>query len=74
MSVKHRVVDLRSGIIDPHEIIVEGARSPEDAVRQALGCDLVRSGQKRHLAARVYFQLPDQPVSMVRLYNKAEGQ
>ncbi|MET3925923.1 hypothetical protein ABIE28_002032 [Devosia sp. 2618] len=72
MSLKYRVIDLRSGLIDPNEIIVEGSRSPEDAARHVLGCDLVRSGQKRDLAARVYFNLPEQPVSMVRLYTKVE--
>ena len=34
MAISYRVVDVRTDIIEA-EIIIEGARSPEDAVRQA---------------------------------------
>jgi hypothetical protein len=37
-----------------------------------LGVEVVRSGSKRELRARVYFQHPGQPLSMVRLYSKSE--
>ncbi|WP_158409498.1 hypothetical protein [Devosia psychrophila] len=46
------------------------ASSPEAAARKALGIDLVRSGAKRDLRAKVYFQHPGQSLSMVRLYAK----
>ena len=67
----YRVFDLRTEIIDADPRIVSGVRSPEEAARQALGLDLTRSGLKRDLAARVYFQLPDQPLTMVRLYSRS---
>ena len=65
-----RVVDCRSEIIDPQEIVIANATSPEDAVFKALGEKVVRSGRKTDLRARVYFQHPNQPLSMVRLYTK----
>lgn len=67
----YRVVDCRSTIIDPTEIIISRASSPEDAAYQATGETLVRSGRRADLRARVYFQHPNQPMSMVRLYSKA---
>ena len=33
MAISYRVVDLRSGVVDPAEIIIDTAHSPEDAVR-----------------------------------------
>ena len=71
MTRTYRVVDLRTGIAVPSEIIVEGENSPERAAKKALGLDLVRSGSKRDLTARVYWQVPDQPLNMVRLYTKS---
>lgn len=62
-----RVIDLQTEAIDPNEIVVHAA-SPEDAARRALGADLVRSGAKRDLRARVYFTHPGAALSMVRLY------
>jgi hypothetical protein len=70
MAITYRVVDVRDDIIDPKEIIITGARSPEDAARQALDVDLVRSGQRKDLAARVYWQSLGQPMNMVRLYRR----
>ena len=70
MALNYRVVDVRTDVIDPQEITVEGARSPEDAARQALGIDVVRSGHRRDLVARVYWQSVGQPVTMVRLYGR----
>ena len=64
---QYRVIDLRTGDAAPNETIVE-ARSPEAAAQGALGLELVRSGPKHELRARVYFQHDGQPVSMVRLY------
>ena len=67
MAITYRVVDVRSDVIDPTETIIIGARSPEDAVQQALALDVVRSGQRKDLVARVYWQSPGQPLNMVRL-------
>ncbi|MDB5473265.1 MAG: hypothetical protein JWP99_568, partial [Devosia sp.] len=52
-------------------VVIAQASSPEDAAFKAMGETLVRSGRRSDLRARVYFQHPDQPVSMVRLYAKA---
>ncbi|HTO28478.1 MAG TPA: hypothetical protein VL017_07790 [Devosia sp.] len=73
MAITYRVVDVRSDVIDPTEITITGARTPEDAARQALDLDLVRSGQRKDLVARVYWQAPDQPMNMVRLYRRITG-
>lgn len=70
MSLSYRVVDLRGETIVP-DVIVDTASSPEEAARQALGVDLVRTGQRKDLHARVYFQHRGQPLTMVRLYRKA---
>jgi hypothetical protein len=67
----YRVVDCRSTIIDPNEVIIPKAASPEEAAFKALGETLVRSGRRSDLRARVYFQHPNQPMSMVRLYSKS---
>ena len=67
---EYRVIDLQTETIDPEPQTVS-ASSPEKAAELALGLELVRSGSKQDLRARVYFQNPDQPVSMVRLYTKA---
>lgn len=71
MSIEYRVIDLASSAIDPDERIVQST-SPERAVLEALGVEMVRSGPKRDLRARVYFQYPGQPLSMVRLYSKVD--
>lgn len=63
------VVDLRSETVIP-STCVENAASPEDAARQALGIEVFRSGQRRNLVARVYWQRMGQPKNMVRLYSK----
>lgn len=68
--IEYRIIDLQVEAIDPEQIVVR-ASSPESAVKDALGAEVVRSGSKRDLRARVYFQRPGQPVSMVRLYTKA---
>ena len=70
MAITYRVVDVRSDVVDPTETIIVGARSPEDAVQQALALDVVRSGQRKDLVARVYWQSPGQPLNMVRLYRR----
>ena len=69
MPTEYRVIDLSSPTIDPDEHVVQST-SPERAVMEALGIEVVRSGPKHDLRARVYFQHPGQPVSMVRLYSK----
>jgi hypothetical protein len=71
MAISFRVVDLRTEVAPDFDVIIEGVRSPEDAARQALGIDVVRSGARRDLVARVYWQTMGQPLNMVRLYSKA---
>lgn len=66
MLRKFRVVDLTSEEVRP-DILVDAA-SPEDAVAQALGLKVTRSGPRSNLAARVYWQMPNAPLTMVRLY------
>lgn len=70
MAVTYRVIDVRGDVIDPKEATIAGARSPEDAARTALGLEVVRSGQRQDLVARVYWQSPGQPMNMVRLYRR----
>jgi hypothetical protein len=74
MANTYRVVDLRTNIIAPTETTVTTARSPEDAVRQVLGLEVVRSGHRKDLVARVYWQPVGQPVTMVRLYGRVAGE
>jgi hypothetical protein len=62
-----RIIDLRTGIIEP-ETQVE-ARSPEQAAENALGLKLVRSGHARTLVCRVYWNDANN-TNMVRLYSK----
>jgi hypothetical protein len=66
MVRQFRVVDLTSEQVRP-DVLVD-ALSPEDAVEQALGLKVVRSGFRRNLVARVYWQTANAPLSMVRLY------
>lgn len=66
-----RVIDLKLAPNNPAEFVVQ-AITPERAAKAALGVDLVRSGAKQNLRARVYFQHPGQSLSMVRLYTKVE--
>jgi hypothetical protein len=65
----YRVLDLRSGPPVEHEI--SDAISPEHAGSLALNASLVRSGRTSDLMAKVYYQFPGQPQSMVRLYQAA---
>lgn len=71
MTQTYRVIDLRNSLENAAEITIEGARSPEDAVRQALGIHVARSGRRQDLVARVYWQPAGQPVNMVRLYTRS---
>ncbi len=68
MAISYRVVDVRNAATAPIDVIVQGARSPEEAAKQVLGHRVVRSGAKKDLVARVYWQPIGQPVTMVRLY------
>ena len=54
MAITYRVVDIRGDVIDPKETLITGARTPEDAVREALKLEVVRSGQRKDMVARVY--------------------
>lgn len=69
--LEYRVIDLRDQSIDSQEHFVP-AKSPEAAARGLLGIDVVRSGPRQNLVARAYWQYPDQPVSMVRLYRRID--
>ncbi|HEV7346557.1 MAG TPA: hypothetical protein VGN60_13095 [Devosia sp.] len=71
MSKSFRVVDLRQDALADTHITIEGVQSPEAAVREALGVQVVRSGPKRDLVAKVYWQPLGQPLTMVRLYVKS---
>lgn len=64
-----RVVDLRNAATAEYPNLVPAA-SPEQAARSVLGFDVVRSGPKQNLVARAYWQYPDQPINMVRLYRR----
>ena len=66
--LEFHVIDLSVGT-DPQPINVSAA-NPEEAARKALGEELVRSGAKRALRAKVYYQRPGEPRNMVRLYNR----
>jgi hypothetical protein len=69
---QYRVVDLRCEPVAPDDVIVERARSPEDAAKVALGIHLVRSGKAKDLQAKVYFVDRNDVMSMVRLYRKSQ--
>lgn len=72
MTYSFRVIDLRSAIIDAEVRIVE-TTSPEQAVLDALEVDAVRSGSKKDLIARVYWQKsPSEPTNMVRMYRRLD--
>ena len=73
MAITYRVVDIRGDVIDPKETLITGARTPEDAVLEALKLEVVRSGQRKDIVARVYWQLPGEPMNMVRLYQRMAG-
>jgi hypothetical protein len=68
--LKYRVTDLRTEAEDAFDVLVESARSPEDAVRIALGLEVVRSGAKANLAARVHWERVGQPEHTVELYRR----
>lgn len=75
MTRSFRVVDLRQdALVFDTDIIIEDVQSPEAAAREALGVEVVRSGAKRDLVAKVYWQPLGQPLTMVRLYAKLAGQ
>lgn len=64
-----RIIDLRSGTIEP-ELHTE-ARSPEEAAEHVLGLQLVRAGHPRNLVCRVYWQDATTVTNMVRLYSRS---
>lgn len=70
MATSYRVIDLRTDTIRLDEQTISDANSPEEAALKALGVDLVRGGRGAKLQARVYYQLVDQPLAMVRLYQR----
>lgn len=70
MSQSYRVVDLRPEGENIGETQVQGVNSPEAAVKQALGLELVRSGARKDLIAQVYWQHAPGSTNMVRLYSR----
>jgi hypothetical protein len=72
MSREFRVVDCRTNVIDPAEIVLV-ADTAEHAARLAIGEDLVRGGgsdrKAKILRARVYSG-SGPTLTMVRLYAK----
>jgi hypothetical protein len=68
--LKYRVTDLRPEAENEFDIVIESARSPEDAAQQALGCEVVRSGAKANLIARVHWERIGQVELGVYLYLK----
>lgn len=69
MTKEYRVIDLSKGAVDPNERIV-AALSPQAAGQAVTGVELIRSGAKKDLIARVYWQVPGTPTNMVRLCQK----
>ena len=72
MEKSFRVMDLRQADPEAIDAIIDGA-SPEEAARKVLGIEVVRSGSKRDLVAKVYWQPVGQPLTMVRLYAKIDN-
>lgn len=73
MTKSFRVVDVRpDALVVDTDVVIEGVQSPEAAVREALGIKVVRSGARRDLVAKVYWQPVGQPLTMVRLYARTE--
>ena len=62
-----RVVDLRSMTITPEYNVEEN--SPERAAEIALGMRVFRSGGRKNLVCRVYWQ-SQESLNMVRLYSQ----
>jgi hypothetical protein len=58
--IEYRIIDLQVETTGPDEIVVS-ASSPERAVRDALGVEVVRGGSKRDLRARVYSSVGASP-------------
>jgi hypothetical protein len=73
MALTYRVVDLRTNIIDATGRIVEGVSSPEAAAREVLQMEVFRSGARKDLVARVYWQTMGSPTNMVRVYRQRSG-
>lgn len=71
MPEHYRVLDLSTGSAQQPEQTIQ-AKSPEAAASQVLGMDVVRSGAKRDLMARVYWQVAGRPLNMVRLYRRVD--
>ena len=73
MVIEFSIVDVQAENNAATSEIVR-ANSPEQAASIALGLDLLWSGKKQNLWARVYSQRERQPKSMVRLYQRSGHQ
>lgn len=69
MPNQYRVVNLSPAVNGQSDQIITAA-SPEKAGADVLGIELVRSGAKADLMAKVYWQVADNATNMVRLYKK----
>lgn len=69
MPNQFRVVNLSPAATDQCDQLITAA-SPEQAGSKVLGMELVRSGAKADLIAKVYWQNGDNATNMVRLYRK----
>ncbi|WEK03220.1 MAG: hypothetical protein P0Y65_13530 [Candidatus Devosia phytovorans] len=72
MKRSFRVVDLQDDAAGVELGKFEGA-SPELAARSALNLDVVRSGARADLVAKVYFENVDGAINMVRMYRRVES-
>jgi hypothetical protein len=68
--LKYRVKDLRPEAENDFDMVVDSARSPEDAAQRALAIEVVRSGAKANLIARVSWESIGRPDSYIELYRK----
>jgi hypothetical protein len=71
LPTSYRVVDVRTTVTDAIDVFVEGVQTPEQAAAQVVGHRVVRSGAKKDLVARVYWQPLGKPLNMVRMYKPA---
>lgn len=73
MAKSFRVVDLRADSSGIDLGLVDGVQSPEVAALKVMGVDLVRSGARSDLVAKVYFKNKEaESLNMVRLYRRVE--
>ena len=70
MLSSYTVHDVRPNATGTAGTFVVDAHSPEDAAMRALGLDLVRTGHKNDMQAKVFFKVNGRAEVLVRLYSK----